>query len=65
MQIGLPLSGRSIFVITRMIIDRIGLHSFLELLTTWLTNVINGLIFTPLYHEKSPAQARTSQGLFT
>ena len=34
-QIGLPLRGRSILLITRMITDRIGLHSvLLPLLTT-------------------------------
>ena len=36
-QIGLPLRGRPILLITRMITDRIGLHSvLLPLLITWL-----------------------------
>ena len=34
-QIGLPLHGRPIFVIIRMITDRIGLHSVLLPLLMW------------------------------
>ena len=35
-QIGLPLRGRPILLITRMITDRIGLHSVLLPLLIWL-----------------------------
>ena len=38
-QIGLPLRGRPILLITRMITDRIGLHSvLLPLLIIWVIN---------------------------
>ena len=41
LQIGLPLRGRPILLITHMITDRIGLHSvLLPLLTTTATLVI-------------------------
>ena len=44
-QIGLPLRGRPILLITRMITDRIGLHSvLLPLLTKLITQLIYGLV---------------------
>ena len=44
-QIGLPLRGRPILLITRMITDRIGLHSvLLPLLTKLITQLIYSLV---------------------
>ena len=49
-QIGLPLRGRSILLISRMITDRIGLHSVLQLLPLLIIIVDTGLkeIYLPL-----------------
>ena len=49
-QIGLPLRGRPILLITRMITDRIGLHSVLLplLITVIIINIITIIIIVIL-----------------
>ena len=58
-QIGLPLRGRPILLITRMITDRIGLHSVL--LPLHISQVLSSLYHLEFEPNYCPAAGRNPE----